>query len=286
MIDLKENKMFNNNLVMAIKANGKVLREFDGTTYIPFGSEYSILLKNLSNKRCRVSVRIDGADVLDNANLIIEAHSETNLTRFVKGGNLEAGNSFKFIEKTAKVEKHRGNKAEDGLVTIHYEFEKEKSYYPDYSTTVYRNAVADSNTVQKWSNTSMGFMDDGADQFRSEMPRVMAASEERGSLCSANVLRAASVHTKGFAQGIPQNTAGVTAPGSVNTQKFQHSNRHFDHDGNVYTMTMQLKGGTPDGNLVKKEITVKKLTRCEFCGTNVKQTAKFCHECGAGVQIV
>lgn len=284
---------------MAIKANGKVLREFDGTTYLPFGSEYSILLKNLSNKRCRVSVRIDGTDVLDNANLIIEAKSETNLTRFVKGGNLEAGNSFKFIEKTAKVEKHRGNKAEDGLVTVNFEFEREQvSYYPHYTTTVY-NGIVDNNTGQKWTNNTMGFMEDGAgempstyhsgeaswpdsDQYRSTMPRAMAPS-------GGNVLRSASVNTKGFNRPVlqnSQNTAGVTAPGSVNTQKFAYSHHLFVSDGKTHTMTMQLKGGTPEGILVKKEITVKKLTRCEFCGTNVKQTAKFCHECGAGVQIV
>ena len=43
--------MYNNKLVAAIKSNGKVLREFGEEVYIPFGSEYSILIKNLHSVR-------------------------------------------------------------------------------------------------------------------------------------------------------------------------------------------------------------------------------------------
>lgn len=261
---------------MAIKANGKILREFNGVTYLPFGSEYSILLKNLSTRRCRVSVHIDGSDALDNANLIIEAGSETNLTRFIKAGNLEVGNSFKFIEKSDKVEKFRGNKVDDGLVTVHFEFEQEapKQVLPNYTTRVYST-----NTYQ-----TMGY--DTVTRSGFSQPMAAAASAETTytaevKLSSGNILRSKSL---GFAAA-PQNSAGVTAPGSINEQKFSQA-RYFVGDGKAFTMSMELKGGDPDGNLVKKEIMVKKLIRCSFCGTNVKQTAKFCHECGAGVQIV
>ena len=47
--------MYESKLAAAIKVNGKVLREFNkDTVYIPFGSEYSILLKNLNTKRAIV----------------------------------------------------------------------------------------------------------------------------------------------------------------------------------------------------------------------------------------
>lgn len=117
--------MHKSNFVTAIKVGGKVLREFDNSVYVPFGSEYTILLKNLSSVRARVSVSIDGDDALDGHTLIIEAKDSIELKRFIKNGNMKTGNAFKFIEKTAKVEKHRGNRAGDGLITVTYEFESQ-----------------------------------------------------------------------------------------------------------------------------------------------------------------
>ena len=38
--------MYLQKLAVAVKVNGKVLREVGDTVYIPFGSEYSILIKN------------------------------------------------------------------------------------------------------------------------------------------------------------------------------------------------------------------------------------------------
>ena len=40
-----EKMMYANKLVASLKANGKILREFKDNVYIPFGSEYSFLLK-------------------------------------------------------------------------------------------------------------------------------------------------------------------------------------------------------------------------------------------------
>ena len=54
--------MYNNQLVASLKANGKILREFKDTVYIPFGSEYSFLLKNLNTTRALVNVFIDGEE--------------------------------------------------------------------------------------------------------------------------------------------------------------------------------------------------------------------------------
>lgn len=121
--------MFNNKLVVAIKHNGKVLREQksrDGNmnVYLPFGSEYSIFLKNLNSVRALVRVSLDGNSVTDGEDLVIYGNSELNLERFLKKGNMESGNCFKFIERTSKVEAHRGVEAEDGLLRVEFQFEK------------------------------------------------------------------------------------------------------------------------------------------------------------------
>lgn len=140
--------MHSNKLVVALKHNGKVLREQkdkDGnvTTFLPFGSEYSIFIKNLNSVRALVRVSLDGQSVTDGEDLVVYGNDELNLERFLKAGNMNNGNKFKFIERSAKVEAHRGIEAEDGLLRVEFQFEKvtpkpvvvetiHKHYYNDY----------------------------------------------------------------------------------------------------------------------------------------------------------
>ena len=114
--------MYQNKLVASLKANGKILREFKDTVYCPFGAEYSILIKNLNTVRALVHVYIDGESMLPDG-LVLNAGQEIDLERSIKNGNLNEGNRFKFIERTGKIEQHRGVKLEDGLIRIEYQFE-------------------------------------------------------------------------------------------------------------------------------------------------------------------
>jgi hypothetical protein len=113
--------MYSNNFAAAIIVNNKVLREFGDIVYLPFGSEYKIRLKNLYNQRCKVNIQIDGRNVTEGG-LIIDSYSTLDLERFL-GNNLDKGNKFKFIERTTKVEQHRGIRVDDGIINIRYEFE-------------------------------------------------------------------------------------------------------------------------------------------------------------------
>jgi hypothetical protein len=116
--------MYSNKLAVAIKTAGKVLRESGDKVYLPFGSEYSIFIKNLNSVRALVRVSLDGNSVTDGEDLVVYGNSELNLERFLKKGNMESGNRFKFIERTSKVEAHRGIEAEDGLLRVEFQFEK------------------------------------------------------------------------------------------------------------------------------------------------------------------
>lgn len=274
--------MFNKNLVMAVKVDGKVLREFDGTVALPFGSEYTILLKNLSSQRASVKVSVDGQDATEGVSLIINAGESTELKRFIKNGNLDAGNAFKFIEKTSQIEAYRGNKAEDGLLTVTYEFEKEfKSYrdYPykgfgDWSSPSWPPPFGTAPTITYGGGTSTTL-------------RCMNAASTNQQVYT-NSVNDANVYSDADAVKLTastQNIAGITAPGSVVEQQFK-TTYGFWGDGNKHTMTLKMIGAIKGQELVKKAVTVKKLQRCQMCGTNTKQTAKFCHNCGASVQIV
>lgn len=271
--------MFSKNLVMAVKVGGKVLREFDGTVALPFGSEYTILLKNLSTQKASVKVSIDGQDATEGLSLIINAGESMELKRFIKNGNLNAGNAFKFIEKTAQIEAYRGNKAEDGLLTVTYEFERDFSSYQSYP---YKGLMQtyDSTT---WTSTSLplsGRSLNASDKIlrsRSMTP-VASYNASVGDYVNDSAMSlTASAST--------QNTAGITAPGSIVEQEFKMTSG-FWGDGNKHTMTLKMIGAIKGQEVVKEAVTVKKLQRCQMCGTNTKQTAKFCHNCGASVQIV
>ena len=108
--------VFQDKIVTAIKVGGKVLRENGDTVTLPFGSEYSILVKNLNSVRTQVTISVDGTDAA--GKLVIGPNSSLELERFIRNGNLETGNRFKFIERTAEVEAHRGITVDDGLIRV------------------------------------------------------------------------------------------------------------------------------------------------------------------------
>jgi hypothetical protein len=57
--------MYDSKFVVAIKAGGKILKENKDLVLLPFGSEFSVLVKNLNSRRAKFTLHIDGTDVLD-----------------------------------------------------------------------------------------------------------------------------------------------------------------------------------------------------------------------------
>lgn len=115
--------VYQQKLVAVIKYNGKILREKDNSlVYLPFNSEYEILIKNLESRDCVVNISIDGTDVLDKQQLIVKANSSCSLEGFLK--NNKVTNRFKFIQKTSKIQDYRGDRIDDGLIRIEYRFVK------------------------------------------------------------------------------------------------------------------------------------------------------------------
>ena len=277
---------------MAVKANGKVLREFNNSVYIPFGSEYSIYLKNLSNIRVRVGITIDGEDVLDGSNIIIDKKGELELKRYIKNGNLERGNGFKFIEKTAAISNHRGDKAEDGLITVSYEFEK---------PTGIAYAIGGSTDYTKWSNPPTYSPYNGYPHSYHMNNQAVAYNAEvncNDILRSATKITSTVNNLSGGINSTPRGLvpkaevvpvsdpvrAGVTAPGAINEQKFVMAS-YFHSSGVVENMTMQLLGQVGEVE-VTLPVAVLNQVKCKMCGKKARQTDKFCSQCGASVQIV
>ena len=278
--------MYESKMVCCLKANGKVLREHKDTVYVPFGTEYSILIKNLNSVRAMVNISIDGKDIADGkADFIVNANTEIDLTRFLAGGNMNQGNKFKFIERTPGIEQHRGVGVEDGIIRIEFQFERQSTplLYP--STDYWKDKVyyRDPGYNTLWNQTI------GTAASSSVLRSVSTpSSDQYGAVASAAYAPNSSYTSKGPEVTLSSqvvNDAGITVPGSVSDQKFE-SVSGFALDGVKHVMVLRLVGETPEGKKVVEPVTVKAKPKCVTCGRVNKAGAKFCAECGTSLQIV
>ena len=306
--------MYESKLVASLKANGKILREFKDTVYIPFGSEYSFLLKNLNTTRALVNVFIDGEDMTPGG-LVLNAGQEVDLERSIKGGNLTEGNRFKFIERTSAIEDGpRGVKLEDGLVRIEFQFEKPpmrvselpRNIFNDinfgslsgsigsseytgvtdkYSKSINNSWIQSSGT--SYSTNVNGAMR-GVDWSQNGQATAQAASASIDNYCATNgIINKIEAHD-GMAtmdwMEAPKNDVGITVPGSKSTQKFTTTYMNA-LETQKHTIVLKLLGETEDNKLVLKPVTTKHKPKCVTCGKQNKATAKFCTECGTALEI-
>ena len=292
--------MYQSKLVASLKANGKILREFKDTVYIPFGSEYSFLIKNLNTTRALVNIFIDGEDVIEGG-LVLNAGQEVDLERYVKNGNLSAGNRFKFIERTSAIEDGpRGAKLEDGLVRIEFQYEKPRPvlnlnqgglYYPPgvrtpwYSTNATTTGVSGNLGTDRFSVTAsgatysanVGGVMRGVDFSNGEATKAAATAA-----INTVVPQSTDVHD-GMAT-MDWNDVGITVPGSKSTQKFTTVTMG-EMEAEKHTIVLKLLGETPDNKPVMKPVTVERKPKCVTCGKQNKAHAKFCVECGTALEI-
>lgn len=300
--------MYNSKFVVCVKSNGKILREFKDTCYVPFGSNYSILLKNLNSVRALASVSIDGTDVAEGNTFVVRPNSELEINRFIKNGNLKEGNSFKFIERTASVEQGRGIKSDDGIIRVQFQFEKVLTrsindvydqmdelkrkmdsmpqttpiYVPSYRPSwVYYNSVCGSPTYDsaQINSVSMGMYDGAVAQAKCSASMDNATLSFCDSTPAYNKLR--SMKTS-VAQ---PNEVGITVPGAVSKQEFTIVD-DFEVETEQHVIVLRLVGETTAGKAIKKVVDVKSKPKCVTCGRVNKATSKFCSDCGTSLEIV
>jgi hypothetical protein len=272
--------MYSNKLVASLKANGKILREFKDTVYIPFGSEYSFLLKNLHTTRAVVNIFIDGTDIVEGG-LVLDPGREVDLERYVKSGNLSAGNKFKFIERTAAIEDGpRGVKLEDGLVRI--EFQYEKPYVPPVSRGWITASGSTFGSTISTSYNVNGAMR-GVDFSQNGQIMAQAASASVDKYCADNGIGNTSELHDGSAT-MDWCDVGITVPGSRSEQKFQTVTMGT-MEAEKHSMVIKLLGETPDNKPVLQPVTVERKLECVTCGKKNKAHSKFCVECGTALEI-
>lgn len=265
--------MYKDKFVVAIKHNGKVLREFDDTVYIPFGSEYSIYLKNLNSVRAMATISIDGTDATEGVNLIVPANDYIDVQRFIKDGNLKAGNKFKFIERTEKIEEHRGIKAEDGLIRVEFKFEVPITY----SFTVPINSSYKTGQTKNYPTSEVVWIADPGVRYRNLGNYTQNIGEADFKCDPSNIISC-------DATSAPIGKEGITVQGSLSEQYFNMTSG-FVTESVGHVVILKLLG-TAGEKAVVEAVTVKTEPKCITCGKKNKVKSKFCTECGTSLQIV
>jgi len=245
--------VFKENLVCVIKNHGNILREIDGIVYLPFTSDYSILLKNLNSRRASVNISIDGKDVLDNKSLIIEPNSETELEGFLDGS--AAKNKFKFIQKTKEIKDHRGDYIDDGMIRIEFAYEKVSSYKYTYTQNNFQQYVPPVT-------------------FGSAAP-ILNSSTTSAFNCSSgpNIRSSSEIVCDSL-----DTDEGITVKGSEINQYFNYTSIGDLDPSEV--IILRLRGEKISKIKVTKPVTVKTKLRCSSCGKKSKSSSQFCSACG------
>lgn len=262
--------MYNNKLIVVVKINNEILRENGEYIYVPSGSEYSLNFKNLESRRALVKVQIDGVNVLSNHSLIINPNEEVNLERFITNNDLDKGNKFKFIKKTKEISKYRGDKIDDGIIRIEFQFEKEKVepiYIP--SPIVWYTHEFQPYHIDCWS-WDKNTIKNNEPKFKNEF------------YCSTSInnCNTRSICENNFSNDL--NDDGITVKGSISNQGFKFSNID-ELESNVHTIIFKLKCSNKDNNEIKKPLTVNTRLICETCGKSSKSTINFCPNCGTSL---
>jgi hypothetical protein len=280
---------YKDNFVVEVKCNGKILRVTDGAVHLPYGSEYTLLLKNLNSRRASLKIHIDGQDVLDYSSLILEPNTSTELEGFLRGSI--ATNHFKFIHKTKEIQDHRGDKIDDGLIRVEFAFEKARADVIKKQVITEHHDVYHHRTPPfVWNHNDWFTGDVKYGSAFSNVTYTNSAGDDmkgmgessRGVVSddlgpqSVNMVQVDNLGIESFGQ--PLDDEGITVKGSECHQSFSYGMIGDLDQSRV--ITIQLKGMNGRGAQIQQPVTVQTKLQCSTCGTKSKSSSKYCSNCG------
>lgn len=252
--------VYQDRFIAVVKVNGKILREINNVVRLPFGSDYTILLKNLESNRACINISIDGKDVLDGRSLILNPNSEEELKGFLEGLNVK--NQFRFIQKTQQIIDHRGDNIDDGIIRIEFSYE-----IPSYTVCNNTSNNFKIDYYRSFSNSGDG----------SYIPKPGSS----GDIC-LDSLGQPQVYSCSTSPVLRENNIsqdeGITVKGRETSQNFKTTS--IGNLGPSKVIVIRLKGETSNNNIVEKPIYVSDKIRCSSCGSSCKTNMKYCPNCG------
>jgi len=266
--------MYKDNLIVVVKVNGQILREQGDAVKLPFGSDYSILIKNLESRKADVTVDIDGNDVCGGKSIIVDGNNEIELSGFLDGQTVR--NKFRFIQKTKEVIKNKGDKIDDGIIRVEWSFEKKveevhRIYDDDYNYWYpYRFCPRDRRNP--WSTTWTG-----------DNTSLCVTQSFGGTITSGTVTACCSNNAREINSLVePKKDEGITVKGQETRQDF---NVGFigELEKQTRVISIRLRGETRNGKgnikVINKPVTVKSKMKCSSCGKQWGGTFKYCPHC-------
>lgn len=260
--------MYRNKFIASLKLDGKILREQDGSIKLPFGSEYSIFLKNLESRNAVVNISIDGEDVLGGNRLVVKANDSTELKGFMQ--NQTAKNKFKFIKRSQKIENHRGIHIDDGLIRIEFQFEKLEPITQDINYRYCNDYwyYEPHYPIATWNNNNSFYR--------------ISDCVGSGTAVNCGVQNSYTVTLDSCDMAVNEEP-GITTKGSYIDQEFGLCNTKQLEDQS-HVIILKLVGHNKDGNTVEKPVFTKEKIVCPVCGGRNRSLNRFCFECGTALQ--
>lgn len=262
--------MYKNNFVVSIKTADKYVREEGDHFNIPFGSEYIIYLKNLNDVDAAVAVSIDGMSIFPQK-IMVRAKQSVELK-----GNAD-NHAFKFIQKSQKISQYRGDRPEDGLISVTYQFvnrsrQDDVSKILDEIEKLKRTKPYQPYYVPYWPPYRWTYH---PDWYHHSAPYCGSGLNNISSYCS-NSSPNFQASSYSAARGADVSS-GITTSGSDVNQHYDTFFQALNTD--THTITIKLYGevqGTP----VETVVHTRTKLMCGVCGTRNVSNHKYCGECG------
>jgi len=231
-----------------------------GSIYLPFGSEYSILLKNKDARKVSVGIEVDGCDVLNGNKLIMHGNETQDIKGFMR--SMSNTNRFRFIKKNREIQKHRGDRIDDGLIRITYQFEKQ---YEEPITITWTYPTYPSYPKYGCSG----------DLYYSDNSFSSASNKLIGS----RACKSSGTTSCCFVDNSPRADEGITVKGKDIGQQYVYGTiGSLEHE--VHTIVLHLMGTNRSNKTITRPITIKTKFKCVTCGRKNKSSNKYCYNCG------
>jgi hypothetical protein len=256
--------MYHEKFVAVIKHNGKILRDVGGEVRLPFGSEYTVLLKNKNVVDAVANVEVDGEDALQGHGIIVPANQSVEIKGWMH--NMSETNKFRFIKKTKEIQNHRGNRPDDGMIRIEYSFEQQ------FDSKIYLKSISPPMEKTEWPPFFPNYPSDGPSWT------YYGSSTSDGT------------HTKSF----NSNSSVVCCyNNSLSEDGITIKGQKIDN-GYVYgsigpleetkhVIILRLFGERRVGNRVKKVnkvVPTRTRIQCDVCGRKWRSHMQHCGNCG------
>ncbi len=277
---------YKNRFAAAVKVNGNIVSEESGGVFrIPYGSAYSIFMKNLDTRKALVRVSIDGEDVLDGNGLVMNANSTHDLGGYMRGQ--EERFDFKFMKKTAEVSEHRGDRIDDGIIRIEFAFEGGGYLRFDGPRHMHQSVFHESHPDH--------FHYDIVDRINETLPEHtiecitdVSSSESSASRGHRSVKSfgnfVAPNHEGGFSASYAPETQeqGYSVPEASRNVPYRYAS--IGSVGPAAVLILHLVGVTESGADIQQPTATRTNKACSFCHKSNQPRAKFCMRCGANLE--